>query len=79
MSLRWRNHCEGEILCAAKHPELPDDCYIDDGLHYQLAVLSKVIVPDENEHTNGLWHWNPKLRWNYEDIMDCGGKVYFRG
>jgi hypothetical protein len=58
MSLRWRNHCEGEILCAAKHPELPNDCYIDDGLHYQLAVLSKVIVPDENEHTNGLWHWN---------------------
>ena len=70
MSLRWRNYCSGEILCAANHPEQPDDTYIDDGLHYQLSVLSRVIIPDDNESINGLWHWNPEISLNLEAPTD---------
>ena len=57
MALRWRNFCTGDLLCAAIHPEEPNDSYIDDALHYQLSVELAVIVPDTNEHDNGLWHW----------------------
>ena len=55
MSIRWRR--TGELLCGAKSIEFPDDCYIDDRLHYQLSVELGVIVPDENEEENGLWNW----------------------
>ena len=57
MSLRWRDYGEGELLCAAKHPEKPHDSYICDAVHYQLSVVVGVIVPDKNEAENGLWHW----------------------
>lgn len=60
MSLRWRDCGEGDILCAAKCAALPDDIYIDDALHYQLAVIYEIFIPDENEDKNGLWHWNEK-------------------
>ena len=59
MSIRWRWD-SGELLCGAKSEELPKDCYIDDRLHYQLSVELGVIVPDENEAENGLWHWQEK-------------------
>lgn len=55
MSLRWRR--DGRLLCAAKTEQEPHDTYIDDKLHYQLSVISRAIVPDVDEETNGLWHW----------------------
>lgn len=55
MSIRWR--ATGELLCAAKCDPMDDDTYIDDRLHYQLSVLSKAIVPDANEASNGSWWW----------------------
>ncbi len=55
MSLRWR--ATGELLCARMHAEKFDDTYIDDRVHYQIAVLSRAIVPDPNSRENGLWHW----------------------
>lgn len=58
MAIRWRS--SGELLCAAKHPEDQGDTYIDDRLHYQLAVEMVVIVPNRDEKYNGLWHWNDK-------------------
>lgn len=61
MALRWRNYGTGELLCAATHPELPDDSYIDDALHYKLAVELCVVIPDENEAANGKWYWLMKL------------------
>lgn len=62
MALRWRNYGKGELLCAATHPKLPDDSYIDDALHYKLAVELSVVIPDENEAVNGRWYWVMKLR-----------------
>ena len=55
MSLRWRR--DGALLCAAKHDALEDDTYIDDRLHYQLAVELKVVTPQTDEHESGLWRW----------------------
>lgn len=55
MSIRWRK--SGELLCAAKHKEKEGDTYLDDRLHYELAVVQKVLVPDREEETNGRWHW----------------------
>ena len=55
MSLRWRG--TGELLCGAKSEPMDDDTYIDDRLHYELSVHQRVVVPDANEETNGLWHW----------------------
>lgn len=55
MSIRWRR--TGELLCAAKCDEQPDDTYINDRLHYHLSQELKVIAPDHNEGENGLWHW----------------------
>ncbi len=55
MALRWR--ADGRLLCAAKHPAENDDTYINDGLHYRLSVVARVIMADVNEEENGLWHW----------------------
>ncbi len=55
MALRWRK--TGELICAAKSDALPDDCYIDDGLHYQLSVILGVAVPHVDEELTGLWQW----------------------
>jgi len=55
MSLRWR--AGGELLCAAKHEAQENDSYIDDKLHYQLAVELKVVIPQADERESGVWHW----------------------
>ena len=55
MSLRWRMN--DTLICGAKSGPLPGDTYIDDRLHYHLSQIVCIIEPDENEVTNGLWHW----------------------
>ncbi len=55
MSIRWRSN--GEMLCAATSEIEPDDCYIDDRLHYQLSVISRSIIADIDHENNGLWYW----------------------
>ena len=55
MSIRWR--LSGEMVCGAMSKAEPDDCYIDDRLHYQLSVVSKAIIADIDHEDNGLWHW----------------------
>lgn len=55
MSLRWRE--DGDLVCAATTEEAEGDTYIDDRLHYQLAVLTRAIHPDPQEKTNSLWYW----------------------
>lgn len=47
----------GEIICAAKSRARKDDTYISDELHYELSVVQKVLIPDKNESSNGIWHW----------------------
>ncbi len=56
MSLRWRAH-GGALLCGAKHEEVENDSYIDDNLHYHLAVELKVVIPRADEEESGIWHW----------------------
>ena len=65
MAVRVR--ASGEVVCAAMHPEQEGDRYIDDGLHYRLAVELRVLVTEpmileEGEglggHSkHGLWWW----------------------
>lgn len=55
MSLRWRK--TGELLCGAKSQPMDGDTYIDDGLHYELSVIQKMLVADRNEKENGRWYW----------------------
>ena len=55
MSLRWRP--DGRLLCGAKHPALEDDTYIDDRLHYLVAVEMRVVEPHEDEEISGEWSW----------------------
>lgn len=47
------------IVCAAMHPELPGDTYIDDGLHHRLSGEYGVLVaePMERHKIDGLWWW----------------------
>ncbi len=51
------------IVCAAMHPELPGDTYIDDGLHYRLSVKYGVLVsePMERHALDGLWWWHDEV------------------
>lgn len=60
VSLRWRAR-GGALLCGAKHDALEDDTYIDDNLHYQLAVELKVVIPQDDEQESGIWHWINEL------------------
>lgn len=47
----------GEIICAAKSDPQTGDIYVPDGLHYELSVIQKVLIPDKNEDSNGRWYW----------------------
>lgn len=55
MALRWR--IDGVLHCAAKHGPEDRDTYINDRLHYQLAVEMKAVRPYEDEKVSGLWYW----------------------
>lgn len=55
MSIRWR--LDGKLICAAMSEPEKGDTYIDDRLHYQLSVISRVIIADINHEENGLWYW----------------------
>lgn len=65
MSLRIR--ATGEILCAAMHPELPGDQYVDDQHHYELSVEHGLLVTEPMElpagvglgghAVHGRWWW----------------------
>ena len=57
MAVRIRK--DGRIYCAALHPELPSDAYIDDGVHYYLSVERKVLVTESFEQhvRRGEWWW----------------------
>lgn len=58
MAVRIRK--TGRIFCAALSQEMAGDCYIDDGLHYDLSVERKVLITTENEHhmkNGGEWWW----------------------
>lgn len=57
MAVRIR--LNGTILCAAMHPAQEGDFYIDDELHYLLAVELGFLVTDENHLEHGEWWWNP--------------------
>tara|TARA_R110002073_G_scaffold120438_1_gene262383 strand:- start:420 stop:623 length:204 start_codon:yes stop_codon:yes gene_type:complete len=49
---------EQGLICASMvQAKEGDDWFINDRLQYQLAVVSKVILPDPDNVTNGLWHW----------------------
>jgi hypothetical protein len=55
MSIRWRK--SGKLVCGAKSLVKKGDTYINDRLHYQLAVIEKVLIPDKYEKKNGIWYW----------------------
>lgn len=58
MAVRIRKN--GRIFCAALNGEEDGDCYIDDGLHYELSAVRKILVTTENEYhikNDGEWWW----------------------
>lgn len=57
MAIRIRT--DGSMVCAAKHPELPGDRYVDDALHQRLSADFGVLVsePHERHQHDGLWWW----------------------
>jgi hypothetical protein len=57
MAVRIRK--DGHIVCAAMHPPMPGDTYIDDGLHYLLSAEKKLLVtePMEQHRVRGEWWW----------------------
>ena len=61
MALRIRK--DGRILCAAIHSKEPEDIYIDDGLHYEMSVVHKVLVTEPmSEHAkHGEWWWRGQV------------------
>ena len=76
MSIRWRK--DGRLLCAAKSVKETGDTYLDDRLHYELAVQQKVLVPDVNEEDNGLWHWLHGECLISEHPDDCRRSTFIR-
>ncbi len=61
MALRIRR--DGRILCAAMHPPKDSDTYINDGLHYEMSVINKVIgsEPHERHRVTGQWWWTGNI------------------
>lgn len=57
MAIRVRQ--DGTMLCAAMHPEMPGDTYVDDTLHYAMSVEHRVLVtePHEKHRLRGEWWW----------------------
>lgn len=72
MAIRIRK--DGRILCAAIHPPEPGDTYIDDGLHYEMSVIKKVICTErwEKHKVHGEWWWkgNVPAGLEIEDFYD---------
>lgn len=58
MAVRIRK--DGRVFCAALRPAENGDTYLDDHLHYELSVISKVLVtePNEKHMINAEWWWS---------------------
>ena len=57
MAVRIRK--DGRIFCAALRPAESGDTYVDDGLHYEMSVIKKILVtePAEKHMMNAEWWW----------------------
>jgi len=57
MAVRIRKN--GRIFCAATHPEMEGDTYLDDEAAYYLSAIKKVLVtePMERHQRVGEWWW----------------------
>ena len=58
MAVRIRK--DGRVFCAALSIAQEGDCYIDDGLHYELSVIRKVLVTTDHDYhmkNGGEWWW----------------------
>lgn len=65
MAVRIR--ADGEILCAATHPEAPGDTYLDDSIHYVLSVELRVLRP----LPHGRWEFGPRGCHDLGDVAAC--------
>lgn len=62
MAIRIRK--DGRMLCAALTSAESEDVYIDDGLHYELSAVKKLLVTtpmEVHEKTNGEWYWSNQV------------------
>lgn len=59
MALRIRKN--GKIYCAKYYKSIKNDLYIDDSLHYTLAVILKVIRPINKKGT--IWKFWKSKNW----------------
>lgn len=62
MAVRIRRN--GRIFCAALSKPKKGDTYLDDHIHYILAVEARVLVTTSSKHhnrTGGEWWWLGKM------------------
>ena len=71
MSIRWRKN--GDLICGAKSKAEPGDTYIDDRLHYQLAVAHRFLIPDPDEKETGIWRWRGDSERRFADYLHLSG------
>ena len=58
MAVRIRK--DGRIFCAVLSAQEKGDCYLDDGIHYELSAVRKLLVTTENDYhikNGGEWWW----------------------
>lgn len=67
MSIRVR--ADGMLVCGAKSEPMEGDTYLDDALHYILAVELRVLIPDPDEAVTGLWHWRGESEGGQERAL----------
>jgi hypothetical protein len=75
---------DGTLLCGAKSEPMEGDRYLDDALHYILAVEQRVLIPDDDEAITGRWHWRGEREAGQERALveaalrvDNGGRYLF--
>lgn len=39
------------------HPEMEGDTYLNDQVHYEIAVVKEILVTDEDHLKHGYWWW----------------------
>jgi hypothetical protein len=67
MSLRIRE--TGEVVCAAMHPELPGDVYLDDAQHYAISVVCRALKAVAYGRWRFVEHGTRDLSANEDDHM----------
>jgi hypothetical protein len=68
MSLRIREN--GDVVCAALHPEMPGDVYLDDAQHYAISVTCRALRAVRGGRWRFVEHGTRDLSADESEHMD---------